>query len=1542
MTGLAGITLAATPPALASNYQLAAQPTVTGTITPKPVTITGITAARPYNGTTASTPSEFSGGTVSGALAGETLAVNLTAASGTYASKDVHARLPLTNVSGITLAATSPALASNYRLAAQPAVPGTITPKYIIILGVTATKVYDGTNVATASQFSGGTIIGAVAGETVSLDLSGISGTYASSNVHTSLNMASLSSFEFAFTVAPPALASNYRFGTLAVVYGTITTRTVTITGITATKNYDGNDASTPSQFSGGTVSGAVVGETLAVDLSAASGTYASSNVHAALPMTGVSGITLAATPPALASNYLLAAQPAVSGSITAITVAITGITATKTYDGNSNSTPSQFSGGTVSGALAGETLAVDLSAASGSYASGNVHAALPMTGVSDIKLVVAPPALASNYRLATQPTVTGTITARPVTIAGVTATKVYDSSAASTSAEFSGGTVSGALAGETLAVDLTAASGTYASKDVHAGLPLTNVSGISLAATSPALASNYRITTLAAVTGTVTPKLVTITGITAARPYNGSTASTPSEFSGGTVSGVITGETLTVDLSAASGTYASSNVHAALPMTAVSNITLVATPPALTSNYQLAAQPSASGTVTALQVTITGITASKTYDGNAASAPSQFTGGTVSGAVTGETLTVDLSAVSGSYASKDVHAGQDMTGVTGITLVATPPALASNYQLAPQPTVSGTVEAKTATITGVTATKTYDGSTTSAPAQFSGGTVSGAISGETLTADFSAVSASYSSRNVHAGMNMTGVTGITLVATPPALASNYRLAAQPAVLGTVTARTASIQGVTVSNKAYDGSTTASLVLTVASVQGVLPGDTVTINSSSASASFDTKDAGDNKTVAFTGFSLTGSSAANYSLITQPAATTANITRANITIAGITATKPYDGGTASAATQFSGGTISGAVAGETLAVNLTQASGIYLSRYVHADLPMASVAGITFTATSPALASNYQLTGQPAVAGTVTAKNVTVTGITATKIYDGNDASDPSQFTGGTVSGAATGETLTVELGQTSGTYFSKDVHAGQPMTDLTDVVLVATLPALASNYQIAGPVQASGTITARPVTITDVTATKPYDGTTTSAPSQFSGGTVSGAATGEALGPDFSAASGSYASKDAQGGQPMTGVAGITLNATPPALASNYQLTGQLAAVGTIMPRALSFTGTLLAPTKPYDGATTAPAVSSITVVNPTSFSGLVGSEGFTLSTRDITSVDAYPSAEGGNYALSYRGAPTLTTPTGGALTSNYQLSVPTISASITFPIRLTVTTTAVNQILYLNKYFDNSYGVDWGDGSPPINKPAGTTSHTYAGLATYTVTLAPFVYSEYAQWTFSSTNVTALVPRTSTVSSVSVAYLPAMHFFMTGASTAPGYFFSHFNNYGAITSLPAGSFNTSAITTAPARFFYQFNRHGFLTSLPAGSFNTSAITAAGSDFFSYFNYYGTITSLPAGSFNTSHIATAGDRFFSNFNYYGAITSVPASFLWPSIPSPTSSSNFWYSFNSNVKFGGSTTAQSIINGCPTPSFKAYTFSPNQPGFTSLPANWQG
>ena len=98
--------------------------------------------------------------------------------------------------------------------------------------------------------------------------------------------------------------------------------------------------------------------------------------------------------------------------------------------------------------------------------------------------------------------------------------------------------------------------------------------------------------------------------------------------------------------------------------------------------------------------------------------------------------------------------------------------------------------------------------------------------------------------------------------------------------------------------KVYDGTTNAAVS---ASVNGVLGQDVVSVVG--GSGSFADANAGSGKSVAISGYALTGLDAANYNVV-QPASVTATIHKADLILSG---SKTYDGSTAAA-----GGTRGGA------------------------------------------------------------------------------------------------------------------------------------------------------------------------------------------------------------------------------------------------------------------------------------------------------------------------------------------------------------------------------------------------------------------------------------------------------------------------------------------------------------------------------------------------------------------------------------------------------------------------------------------------------
>lgn len=109
-----------------------------------------------------------------------------------------------------------------------------------------------------------------------------------------------------------------------------------------------------------------------------------------------------------------------------------------------------------------------------------------------------------------------------------------------------------------------------------------------------------------------------------------------------------------------------------------------------------------------------------------------------------------------------------------------------------------------------------------------------------------------------------------------------------------ITAKSVTIDGVTVEpSKTYDGTTDATIV-TGGTLSANFDGNDLRIVT--GSAAYDGKTVGTGKTVSFSGFSLEGDAAENYTLASQPAGTTADITVRTVTVEDLhIQDKLYDG-----------------------------------------------------------------------------------------------------------------------------------------------------------------------------------------------------------------------------------------------------------------------------------------------------------------------------------------------------------------------------------------------------------------------------------------------------------------------------------------------------------------------------------------------------------------------------------------------------------------------------------------------------------------------
>src|SRR5215208_8079418 len=418
------------------------------------------------------------------------------------------------------------------------------------------------------------------------------------------------------------------------------------------------------------------------------------------------------------------------------------------------------------------------------------------------------------------QTQVTGSFTA---------ANKVYDGTTAATIASRS---LSGVAAGDD--VSLSGGTATFADKNVGTGKTVTGT-GFSL---SGADASKYTLaSSTLTTTANITAKPLTVDGVTANnKVYDGGTSATLNT-SGASLNGVVSGDTVSLVTSGASGSFANKSVETGKTVT-ISGLSLSG---AGASNYTLT-QPTATADITPLGITGNFTADNKVYDGdNSATVLTR----TLNGAISGDT--VSLTGGTATFANKNVGDAKTVT-LAGATLGG---ADAGNYSLTSVSTTTANITARDLTVEATGVNKEYDG-TTAATVNLS----SDKLSGDTGTLDYT--SASFNDKNVGTGKPVS-VTGISISG---ADAGNYNLTnTSESTTANITAK--SVTGnFTAADKVYDGNDSATV--TGRSLSGAISGDDVSLTG--GTAKFNNELVGSGKTVTLTGASLTGADKDNYVL----------------------------------------------------------------------------------------------------------------------------------------------------------------------------------------------------------------------------------------------------------------------------------------------------------------------------------------------------------------------------------------------------------------------------------------------------------------------------------------------------------------------------------------------------------------------------------------------------------------------------------------------------------------------------------------------------
>ncbi len=660
----------------------------------------------------------------------------------------------------------------------------------------------------------------------------------------------------------------------------------------------------------------------------------------------------------------------------------------------------------------------------------------------------------AGNYFFTT-PTITGTngvLTPRTLDLSFAGIDKVYDgNTAASVSA------IDDRVAGDALTFNRTAV---FDSKNVavdSGGAVVAQgvtLSGVSL---SGADANNYTlVATTTGVTARILPRTVTVSGITVAdKVYDRSLSATPiSAF--GNFDNLIAADLSQISVSAAFLDFnAGSNKLVNLGITAAG---------AYAHNYRIVGQQTALGNITPRTVTVSaGGGVSKVYDGTTAMSGVTLT---LSGQLSGDDLTV---SGQGAFGSANVGTGLSYT-LSNLVLGG---AAAANYQFTGGgTTLSGNTGAITARPLNVRFSgidRLYDGTAIARATVLS----DDRIAGDELT--FSGLpTGSFADKNVlrdpaTGDVLAKSITGIdpSDVTLSGAAAGNYTLVADTTGL---TARILpidlTVSGITGGSRVYDRSTAITLSTTSATLDGLIAGDTITIQ-----GSFADWNVGTDKPVSL---SFGGADAVNYNIGGQTH-TTASITprvlTASVTPGSIN--KVYDGTTTLTNLAF---TLNGAIAPDNVSLDwIGSFASIHAGSSVAYSLDLNGLLG--------ADAGNYMLPNNAPVSltgtGVIAPRAVTLSLGGLSRVFDGTVTYQAS---------AADLAALSAQLGVSSNTvtgiqalFDSHHAGTGRALSFNNAVIDDGNG---GNNFAVSFASSNNNQISARPVTLSLGNLSREFDGT--------------------------------------------------------------------------------------------------------------------------------------------------------------------------------------------------------------------------------------------------------------------------------------------------------------------------------------------------------------------------------------------------------------------------------------------------------------------------
>ena len=623
------------------------------------------------------------------------------------------------------------------------------------------------------------------------------------------------------------------------------------------------------------------------------------------------------------------------------------------------------------------------------------------------------------------------------------TVTKTYNGTSNATLTQ-SNYDINGNLNGDIVTLsDTSAIYGTTVAPIRNVGSnELVNVSGLSIADATSASGTvhvyGYQLgnTTASATIGQINQATLTLNPVTATKVYDATATSTA------TVSkvGLQSGDSVT----SLSESYSSPNVLGTNGSTLSVNSGYVVNDGNGGNNYNVVVGASVAGTITPATLNLTAATDTKVYDATTTAAGTVVGVGGLKG---GDTVT----GTSESFASKNVLGTNGSTLAVNSGYVVNDGNSGHNYNVVTH-TASGTITPAALTLSTVSDTKTYDG-TTAAPGATVG--VSGLLSTDTI----SNLAESFNSKNV------AGTNGSTLSVASGYVISdgnnghNYTVSSNTS-LGTITPAPLTIDAVT-DTKTYDATTNAPGV--TVSLIGLQGNDTVT----GLTESFGSKNVmGPNGSTLSvnSGFAVNDGNAGNNYVVTVNSAT-GTINPATLTLNAMTDTKTYDATTAATGTTVG-------VTGLQGADTITSVSESFDSKNVLGTNNSTLSVNSGYAISDGNGGSNYTVVTNTA-AGTINPAALTLSAVTDAKTYDGTTSAGATLPTATGLKGSDTVTDLTESFG-------SKNAFGTNNSTLAVNSGYVIDDGNSGNNYAVTTST-AAGTINPAPLTVTASDITKPF-----------------------------------------------------------------------------------------------------------------------------------------------------------------------------------------------------------------------------------------------------------------------------------------------------------------------------------------------------------------------------------------------------------------------------------------------------------------------------